>query len=419
MPAKITEQTIRRLKAAPPAAGNVVDWDSDVTGFGVRVTKAGSVSFVLRYVQRGRERRLTLGKHPDLSVGAARTMAIELRGDVARGQDPLAERKKGHRTPNVRMLCERYMEEHAKIRKKPSSIAEDKRLIEKKIKPHLGSLRLDSVVRTDIIDLHTRYAATPYESNRVLALLSKMFNLAEVWGLRPDGSNPCRHVKKYPERKRNGAFSADELRRLGDAMRASATNGPDDDTALSALLFLLLTGCRLSEARLLQWSWIRWDDGFIAYPDSKTGPKTHYFGLAADALLRRLWDKRRDASPFVFPAIKDRQAPLPTPTIQHAWQRLRKAAGLDGKRIHDFRHTRGTWAAASGANAFLVRDALAHRNVGTTDRYVRIAADPLRRLNDELDKAFMSAMRQGPPADAGVDDDDATAAQWPTARDAA
>ena len=94
------------------------------------------------------------------------------------------------------------MREHAEPYKKPSSVIEDRRLIEKRIVPALGQKQVHAITRDDVSRLHGGLRSTPYEGNRVLALVSKMLNLAEQWGLRSDGSNPCRHVKKFREAKR-------------------------------------------------------------------------------------------------------------------------------------------------------------------------------------------------------------------------
>ena len=87
-------------------------------------------------------------------------------------------------------------------------------------------------------------------------MLSKMFNLAEVWGLRPDGSNPCRHVKKYKEEKRERFLSDEEYKRLGEALRKAEVEKTETQSAIDAIWLLMLTGCRLNEIMTLKWSYI-------------------------------------------------------------------------------------------------------------------------------------------------------------------
>ena len=105
--------------------------------------------------------------------------------------DPAADRAAAKRAPSVSEFSERYLAEYAEDRKKPSSVYEDRRLIERHVEPALGRRRVIDVTRPDVVKLHNALKATPYQANRVLVLLSKMFNLAERWGVRADGSNPC------------------------------------------------------------------------------------------------------------------------------------------------------------------------------------------------------------------------------------
>jgi integrase len=99
----------------------------------------------------------------------------------------------------------------------------------------------------------------------VLAVLSKMFNLAERWGLRPDGLNPCRHVEKFGERKRERMLSPVELAQLGDALAAYSGSL----YAVAAVKLLIFTGARLGEVLALRWEWIDFERGEARLPDSK------------------------------------------------------------------------------------------------------------------------------------------------------
>ncbi len=128
-------------------------------------------------------------------------------------------RAEAHRAETLNEFSERYLAEHARPKKKPSSATEDARLLRNHILPALGRRKLAKVTRTEVARIHHSMRGTPYAANRVLALLSKMFNLAERWGLRPDGSNPCRHVERFKERHRERRVGA-EYRRGGDPSAA-------------------------------------------------------------------------------------------------------------------------------------------------------------------------------------------------------
>lgn len=110
---------------------------------------------------------------------AAREIARKWMRDVADGKDPSQSRSVDRQAPTVRDLCARYLDEHALVRKKASSIRNDRRLIEKRLVPALGARKLGAVHRADIASLHHSLRKTPYEANRLLALASKMFGLAE------------------------------------------------------------------------------------------------------------------------------------------------------------------------------------------------------------------------------------------------
>src|ERR1017187_4783850 len=165
---KISEKFVKNL--TPPNNGNRIHYDAQIPGFGVRITAAGAVSFVLNYHVHGRERRFTIGKHPEWSVTAARNRALELRRKVNEGVDPLGEREEERTQPSVNDLCNEYLEHHALIHKRPHSVRNDKQMIAALISPKIGTLQLPAVSRHGIEKLHASLKPTPYLANRVLAL---------------------------------------------------------------------------------------------------------------------------------------------------------------------------------------------------------------------------------------------------------
>lgn len=216
---KITKRSVEALtRPLTPDQGDVFAWDSDMPGFGVRVKPSGVCSYVVQYRNRqGRSRRITLGRHGVLTPDEARKLARQHLASVDKGSDPATEAQAARSAATIASLCDRYLREYATAHKKPRSAAEDRRLIDRQIRPVLGAHKVEAITRADMAKLHHALRETPYEANRTVALLSKMFNLAEVWGIRPDASNPCRHVQKFREAKRERFLSADEVTRLGDA----------------------------------------------------------------------------------------------------------------------------------------------------------------------------------------------------------
>jgi integrase len=112
------------------------------------------------------------------------------------------------------------------------------------------------IERKDIAALHHGLSHIPYQANRTLGVLSKTFNLAEVWGLRPDGSNPCLHVKKFTEQKRGRFLSPEEFAALGATLRDVEEQGSETQSAINAIRLLMLTGCRLGEFMPLTWAYL-------------------------------------------------------------------------------------------------------------------------------------------------------------------
>jgi hypothetical protein len=255
MRGKITKRSVDALKLAGGA--EAVLWDTELKGFGVRVQRGGAKSYVLHYragTGRGATlRKLTIGRHGSpWTAETARKETKRLLGLVENGADPAADKIARKEAPTLAELADRFLAEHAEAKRKVSTAAEYKRLLDRIFLPALGKRKVADVTRAEITKLHHVNRAAPYQANRVLAVLSKMFNLAERWGLRPDGSNPSRHVEKFAERKRERMLSPVELARLGDAL--AAHNG--SPYAVAAVKLLVFTGARLGEVLGLRWEWV-------------------------------------------------------------------------------------------------------------------------------------------------------------------
>jgi hypothetical protein len=177
---------------------DVILFDDELPGFGLRVKPNGARSFLIQYRQGGRTRRLTLGRYGRLAPEEARKLARQHLAAVGRGGDPSEERHRAQQAPTLTQFADRYMLEHALGKKKPRCAEGDRRMLRDVILPRLGRRKVEDITRSEVVKLHQSLAATPYSANRTLALLSKMFNLAERWGVRPEATNPCRYVDKYP-----------------------------------------------------------------------------------------------------------------------------------------------------------------------------------------------------------------------------
>ena len=380
--ANITKRTVDGLKARET---DYFVWDDELAGFGVRVMRSGKKSYVVQYRAGGRTRRNAFSRVGTMTPDEARKHARELLVAVDKGKDPVAEIEAQRRTPTVAALCERFMTEHVPHRCKPSTAKEYQRSVDLFITPSLGTFKVNDVKRADIAKLHGDMHKIPYQANRTLGVLSKAFNLAEVWGLRPDGSNPCRHVRKYPERKRERYLTLEEIGRLGRVLDAAERDRSEPKPIIAAIRLLILTGARLGEIQTLKWEHVR--DGYLALPESKTGAKRIVLGREATETLSRI--ERVSGNPYVIVGTRPGQH---WTDLQRPWRRIRAKAELPGLRIHDLRHTFASVAAGSGESLAAIGKLLGHSQVQTTARYAHLAPDPVQATADRVASEINSAM---------------------------
>lgn len=393
------------VEALAPADSDTYAWDDKTPGFGVKVTPKGARVYVLKYRAGRAQRWMVLGRHGDVTVEQARKKATKLRGAVADGKDPARARDARAAAPTIDELADRFLDEYAEPHKKPRSVEEDRRNLKIHVRPELGHMKAGDVTRQDILKLHHKMRETPGAANRVVALLSKMFALAEEWGVRPEGSNPCRKVKKFEENARERFLATEELQRLGKALDAAERDG-EHPSGIAIIRLLLLTGCRLSEILTLQWSFIDFEHSVLRLPDSKTGAKVVRLGAPALDLLAKL---PRFEGPFVFPRARgakvapDRKRRVGAGHfvgIERIWQRVRARAALDDVRLHDLRHTFASWGVMGGVSLHMTGALLGHRQSQTTMRYAHLADDPLQAAAERVAGRIAATMK---PSKAGAE----------------
>ncbi|QUS54069.1 tyrosine-type recombinase/integrase [Pseudovibrio brasiliensis] len=409
--------TKRTVDAAKPTSKKHFLWDSKLKGFGLQVMPSGAKTLVVQYrTHEGRSRRMSLGKYGELTPDQARGLATNVLATVRNGDDPLLKRENKRIAPTVNVLLDVYMSKHVQVHNKPKTMKDIERLLRRCVRSRLGHMKLSSVRRQDIAKLHHALRATPRQANQVLAVLSKAFNLAEVWGLRPEHSNPVRLVKRYKENERDRFLSEEELQRLGRTLELADQEGlpwiikagkrtakhlpkdaakrktPVNPRALCCLRLLFYTGARLSEIATLKWKHIDFELATFALPSRKGDErKPHPVSSSAIEILSEF--PRVDGSPYVLPGCKDPTQPISIEVIENAWQRIRIHANIPDVRIHDLRHTVGTFAAQAGSNAFLISHLLRHRNVTITNRYVNHDAHPIRVLSEAIGERIEAGLQ--------------------------
>jgi integrase len=400
---KITKKAVNATDADP--ARDQLFWDDALPGFGLRVSRGGAKSYVIQYRNNeGRSRRLTLGRHGVLTPEEARGLARQRLVDVVRGGDPAEDRVTDRAEPTLAKFAERYIREYAVPKNKPSSVHTYEKLLDSVILPKLGTRKLRAITRAEVARFHADLVKTPTQANRALEVLSKMFYLAEAWGLRPDLSNPCRHIGRYPERPRRRYLSGEEMARVGAALKGAETAG--EITPAHGLLFrlLLFTGCRVSEIVTLKWDYVDFEHGLLMLPDSKTGQRTVVLSAPAYQLLSEV--PRAEGNPFVLAAPRRNSQGRRTHigNQNRAWNKVRDRAKVKDVRIHDLRHTFASVGAGRNLGLPMIGALLGHTQAATTQRYAHLAADPLRQAANLIAGEIAAAMEAKPPAEViGID----------------
>ena len=256
-------------------------------------------------------------------------------------------------------------------------------LVKRFVLPDLGKMAIDAVDREHIAALHHKHRDTPYQANRILEVVRKMFNLAEAWGLRKDGGNPCRFAQKYKEKKRERFLTEEEFHRLGQVLNEIVAEGAETLSAVTAIRLLMLTGCRLSEIQTLRWEDVNLETTEIRLRDGKTGARMVPLSGAAASVLSAL--PRLADNPWV---IVGKKPGAHLTDLQHPWRRIRARAELDDVRIHDLRRSFASRALALGESLPMIGKLLGHTQVQTTARYAHLANESVKasgsRVGDSI-----------------------------------
>lgn len=384
--AKLTKRVIEALE---PRNREYFEWDDELPRFGVRIFPSGRKTFVVQYRINRRSRRMNLGPFGILTPDVARGRALQALGMVEAGQDPLSTLRAQQRAITVKELAEKFEIRHIDLNPnlKASTGREYRHALNRYILPALGKLKVEEVTRADVSELHLSMAAKPYQANRTLEVVSKMFNLAEEWGYRPEGTNPRKRIKKYPEQKRERFLSNAELQRVGEVLAEMEAERVEMTSAIAATRLLMLTGCRLNEVLSLKWRDVHLGAGELRLPDSKSGKKVVQLGSPAVEVLRGL--KRLDSNPWVITGKVDGGR---LTDLQPFWQRVRARAGLNGVRIHDLRHTFASVAAGQGMSLPMIGKLLGHSQVQTTARYAHLAGGTVKAAANDVSELIAANM---------------------------
>lgn len=392
--------TKRVVDAAQKQAKDSYIWDDELTGFGLKVTPAGRKVFLIQYrLPRGRTRRVTIGNLGPITCDEARNQAKMLLGMTKVGKDPAEEKTRAKEELTFGEAIERFESEHIDANTKPATASEYKRVLRLYVPQNIRNRKLSAVTEADIARMHhavgrdqtaadgTVTVGRPYQANRLVAVLSKLFGWAEKMKLRPKGTNPCQEHQRFKEKARERFLSADELTRLGMALASEPRV-----YVVAAVRLLLFTGARLNEIVSARWDWIDTKQGTLRLPDSKTGAKTVYLNAPALAVLEAL--PRVDGNPFIIVGDKKGEHLV---NMQKPWRAIRKAAGIPDVRLHDLRHTFASVGVTGGGSLPIVGALLGHSQPQTTDRYSHLSNDPLRAASEAIALRIDALMKPKKP----------------------
>lgn len=382
---KLTKKVVDGLSL--PKTGQLFYWDSDLKGFGLRLT-SGSRTYIIQARVNGTTRRVTLGRHGVITADEARKKAVIELANMLGGKDPVIEKQKAEAyAKTLRALADDYIAAHGDL--KESSKADINKHVDRSFsdwreRPAAEITRDEVAVK--FRELSERSSA---QANQAFRILRALFNYARA-AYRPDNKsiiieNPCDVLSqtkvwnRVPAR--SGRIPTDKI---GVAWNVLQTLRTDDfstnvaRTASDTVSFLLLTGCRWSEAAELTWDRVDLDGGSWHLPDPKNrNPVTFPLSVAAIQIL----EARSKDKTYVFPSWGK------TGRIKEARGVLAKLSEVIGRDVtaHDLRRTFRAIAGECGIELWKTKLLMNHKLSGDITITHYTETSDLRYLSPEIE----------------------------------
>jgi integrase len=366
--------TTRNIGALPlPSKPQQLDYfDSDLAGFGIRISYGGRRTWFAMYRHARTRRRMTLGTYPAVTLADARKKAKAAIGQASDGKDPAGERRAQLEVGTVKQLVGRYIEDYAKEHKR--SWKNDKRMLEQEIVPTLGRMRLPDVTRRDVkavLKAITKRGA-PVVANRTHEVVRKMFNYAIDEEL--IAANPAARIQRNAESSRERVLTNDEIRALWGALDAEGA------PIAAVLRLLLITAQREGEVSTMSWSDIDFEERWWTIPAERAKNGLAHRVFLSDQALRVLEPLRLKPKHkvWVFPR-RVGEGPATRNLIAKPLLDIRRVAKLGDIRPHDLRRTAASLMTGMGISRLAVAKILNHVEGGVTAVYDRHSYDPEKK----------------------------------------
>lgn len=369
---RFTDKAVRELK---PTNKREYYHDTIAKDLLLQITPNGAKTFYLYKRMGGKPVRYKLGK-VEMGVKSARIEASKYRALVSNGVNPQETRKNIRNEDPVENIYKKYMNDH-KMKLAASTYESYQRLWNLHLKKAFGSKKISQVSIDTVRRFHKRLFEKPYCANKCVVFLKAMYNYVIHEGVYK-GSNPVLGIELNAEEHRVRYLEHAELERFFDAL-----NEVEETVSRDAILFLLYTGVRKSNALAAKWDEIDLDAKIWLIPKTKTG-KNITIALA-DSAVELLKDIRANnpEAKYVFPSAVSKTGHLVD--IKRVWGTVKKKANIKNLHIHDLRHNLATYMIAQGANPFVVQRTLAHKSLKSTQVYVNLGVEHLRdKLNETV-----------------------------------
>ena len=404
--------------------------DTKEKGLILLVSHGGARTFYLYKKVDGKPERIRIGAFPDVTIENARNAAAKLKGEIAQGMNPNAEKNKLKQEVTFKELFDEYLERYSKKQKR--SWEYDEREVNKFL-PSWFKRKISSITRDEVLRLHEKIGDQNgvYAANRLLERIRAIFNKAIEWGWQ--GTNPASGVKKFPEKSRDRFIKPGELPFFFEALEEEHNTTASDYIRMS-----LYTGARKSNVLSMRWTEVDWTAQEWRIPETKNGesltlpllepaieilerrrkktnrkwvfpsdkteghladPKKAWKRILTNATIK-YWKVHPDAQPLVM-EVKAKQEALTTNELFNAVQSLAEKKdvelpiGLMDVRLHDLRRKMGSFQAASGSSLHLIGKSLGHKSQQATRVYSRLDLDPVRQSMDQAVNAMQKAGENG------------------------